>query len=119
MRAYLEAENAYTAAETKASDKLRAGLYDEMLARIKEDDSTVPYRRGGHFYYSRTEKGKQYPIMCRKAGSLQADEEITLDLNQLAEGHPFLGLGVYTVSADGHRLALPPTSQASGNTLST
>jgi oligopeptidase B len=58
-----------------------------MLARIKEDDSTVPYRLGAHFYYSRTEKGKQYPIYCRKPGSLDAPEEITLDLNVLAQGH--------------------------------
>ena len=76
-----------------------------MLARIKEDDSSVPYRRGGHFYYSRTEKGKQYPIYCRKAGSLDAPEEITLDLNALAEGQPFFSLGMSTVSDDGNLLA--------------
>ena len=102
---YLRAENAYTDAITKPTEALRAKLYDEMLARIKEDDWSVPYRRGGHFYYSRTEKGKQYPIMCRKAGSLEADEEIVLDLNVLAEGHPFLGLGMFTTSVDGNRLA--------------
>ena len=103
--AYLRAENAYADAITKPTEALRIKLYDEMLARIKEDDWTVPYRRGAHFYYSRTEKGKQYPIMCRKAGSLEADEEIILDLNVLAEGHPFLGLGMFTTSVDGNRLA--------------
>jgi oligopeptidase B len=103
--AYLRAENAYANAITKPAEALRTKLYDEMLARIKEDDWTVPYRRGAHFYYSRTEKGKQYPIMCRKAGSLEADEEIILDLNALAEGHPFLGLGMFTTSVDGNRLA--------------
>src|SRR2546426_639647 len=82
----------------------QAALYAEMLGRIKEDDTTVPYRRGNHFYYSRTEKGKQYPILCRKHGSLEAPEEITLDLNRLAEGHAFLALGAYAVSDDGRRL---------------
>jgi oligopeptidase B len=103
--AYLTAENAYADLITKPTEGLRTKLYDEMLARIKEDDWSVPYRRGAHFYYSRTEKGKQYSIMCRKAGSLEADEEIVLDLNVLAEGHPFLGLGMFTTSVDGNRLA--------------
>ena len=103
--AYLEAENAHADAVMQPTDALRARLYDEMLARIKEDDRTVPYRRGGYFYYSRTEKGKQYPIFCRKAGNLDAPEEVTLDLNVLAEGRPYLGLGAAAVSDDGHRLA--------------
>jgi oligopeptidase B len=103
--AYLRAENAYTDEVTAGSKAFQESLYQEMLARIKEDDSSVPYRRGGHFYYSRTEKGKQYPIYCRKAGSLDAPEEITLDLNALAEGHPFFSLGMSTVSDDGHLLA--------------
>jgi oligopeptidase B len=102
--AYLRAENAYTDAVLKATESFRTALYDEMLARIKEDDQTVPYRRGAWFYYSRTETGKQYPILCRKA-SLEAPEELTLDLNLLAEGHAYLGLGAATVSDDGHRLA--------------
>jgi oligopeptidase B len=103
--AYLEAENTYADAVMRPTDGLRSGLYDEMLARIKEDDRTVPYRRGAHFYYQRTEKGKQYPIFCRKAGSLDGPEEVILDLNVLAEGRPYLGLGAFTVSDDGHRLA--------------
>ncbi len=103
--AYLRAENDYTDEVTKPATAFQQALYEEMLARIKEDDSSVPYRRGGHFYYSRTEKGKQYPIYCRKAGSLDAPEEITLDLNALAVGHPFFSLGVYTVSDDGNLLA--------------
>src|SRR5437016_1944269 len=76
-----------------------------MLARIKEDDSTVPYRRGAYVYYSRTETGKQYPIHCRRRDLPGAPEEITLDLNRMAEGHAFLSLGVYTVSDDGRLLA--------------
>jgi oligopeptidase B len=103
--AYLRAENAYTDAAMKPTEPLQEALYGEMLARIKEDDQSVPYRRGPYFYYARTETGKQYPIMCRRAGSLDAPEEVTLDLNALAAGHPFLALGVYTVSDDGTRLA--------------
>ena len=105
VTAYLREENAYTAEMMQSTEALQEALYQEMLGRIKEDDSSVPYRRGGHFYYSRTEKGKQYPIYCRKAGSLEALEEITLDLNALAAGHPFFSLGAYAVSDDGHRLA--------------
>ncbi len=103
--AYLRAENAYTEALTKPAEGFQAALYTEMLARIKEDDSTVPFRRGRHFYNSRTEKGKQYPIYCRREGSLEAPEAVTLDLNALAEGHAFLSLGAYTVSDDGRLLA--------------
>jgi len=105
VTAYLCAENAYTAEVMKPTEAFQEALYQEMLARIKEDDSSVPYRRGAHFYYSRTEKGKQYPIYCRKAGNLDAPEEVTLDLNTMAEGHPFFSLGAYTVSDDGHLLA--------------
>jgi oligopeptidase B len=103
--AYLRAENAYTDGVTGPTAPFRDALYAEMLARIKEDDHTVPYRRGDYFYYSRTQKGKQYPIMCRKAASLDAPEEVILELNDLAAGHPFLALGAFTVSDDGRRLA--------------
>jgi oligopeptidase B len=102
--AHLEAENAYTDAVMKPTLAFQEALYGEMLGRIKEDDQTVPYRRGEWLYYSRTEKGKQYPIYCRKRGS-DAAEEVTLDLNAMAEGHPYLSLGVYQVSDDGRRLA--------------
>jgi oligopeptidase B len=103
--AYLREENAYTDELMKPAEAFQKALYQEMLARIKEDDSSVPYRRGAYFYYSRTEKGKQYPIYCRKAGGLDAPEEVTLDLNALAEGHPFFSLGAYAISDDGHLLA--------------
>ena len=103
--ACLRAENGFTDQIMKPTEGLQSSLYDEMLARIKEDDQTVPYRRGGYFYYSRTETGKQYPIYCRKAQSLDALEEIILDLNQLADGHAFLALGMFTVSEDDRRLA--------------
>jgi oligopeptidase B len=102
--AYLTAENAYAEALTKPSAAFQEALYREMLARIKEDDQTVPYRLGGWLYYSRTETGKQYPIYCRKRAA-DAPEEVTLDLNALAEGHPFLALGASAVSDDGRWLA--------------
>jgi oligopeptidase B len=105
VQAYLKDENAFTDAAMEPLAGFVGSLYDEMLARIKEDDQTVPYRRGGHYYYSRTEKGKQYAIMCRRSGSLEAPEAIILDLNVLAEGHPFLALGASAVSDDGHLLA--------------
>jgi oligopeptidase B len=102
--AYLTAENAYAEALTKPSAAFQEALYREMLARIKEDDQTVPYRLGDWLYYSRTETGKQYPIYCRKRAA-DAPEEVTLDLNALAEGHPFLALGASAVSDDGRWLA--------------
>jgi oligopeptidase B len=105
VMAYLEAENAYSAAVMKPTEAFQEALYKEMLGRIKQTDMGVPVRDHGYFYYSRTEEGKQYPIYCRKKGSLDAPEEFTLDLNQLAQGQKFLGLGVYAVSDDGNLLA--------------
>src|ERR1051326_4399129 len=102
--AYLREENAYTDAVMKPTEAFQEALYREILGRIKEDDQSVPYRRGEWFYYSRTEKGKQYAIHCRKKGP-EAPEEITLDLNALVAGHAFIDLGAYSVSDDGRRLA--------------
>src|SRR5262249_544788 len=105
VHAYLVAENAYADSVMRPVSPLVDSLYEEMLARIKEDDETVPYRRGGHFYYSRTGTGKEYPIMCRGGGRLDGPEDVVLDLNALAAGHPFFALGMSTVSDDGHLLA--------------
>ncbi len=105
VKAYLDAENAYTDAQMGSTAGFQEALYKEMLGRIKETDVNVPYRKAGYFYYSRTEQGKQYPIYCRKKGSLEGPEEITLDLNRLAEGEKFMSLGVYQVSDDGKLLA--------------
>ena len=102
---YLEAENTYTEEVMRPTKGLQETLYKEMLGRIKETDMKVPYRKGGFFYYSRTEEGRQYPYMCRRQGSMTGPEEVLLDLNQLAEGHKFLGLGAYTVSDDANWLA--------------
>jgi oligopeptidase B len=84
---------------------LQETLYTEMLGRIKQTDLSVPTRIGEYFYYSRTEEGKQYPYRCRRKGSMNGPEEILLDLNRLAEGHKYLGLGAFTVSDDGNLLA--------------
>jgi oligopeptidase B len=102
--AYLTAENAYTDWVMKGTEAFQEALYREMLGRIKEDDRSVPFRRDDWFYYSRTEKGKQYPIYCR-ARALDAPEEIVLDVNRLAEGHAFCAIGASAVSDDGHTLA--------------
>jgi oligopeptidase B len=103
--AFLEQENAYTRAIMKPTEDLQAKLYDEMLSHIKETDISVPFRDKDYFYYSRTEQGAQYPIYCRKHGSLDAEEEVILDMNQLASGESFMALGALTVSDDGHLLA--------------
>ena len=102
---HLEAENAYTEAVMAPYKGLQESLYKEMLGRIKQTDLSVPAKQGDYWYYSRTEEGKQYPYMCRRKGTMEAAEEILLDLNTLAEGHSFLGLGAFSVSDDANWLA--------------
>ena len=103
--AHLEAENAYAEAFMKPTAALQEKLYKEMVGHIKETDVSVPYRRGNYFYYTRTEQGKQYPINCRKKGSLEAPEEIVLDQNELAQGLKFFSVYVFAPSDDGNILA--------------
>jgi oligopeptidase B len=105
VKAYLEGENAYTDVVMKPTEPLQKKLYDEMLGRIKETDVDVPYKDGGSFYYSRTEAGKQYQIRCRKKGSLDAPEEVLLDINEMANGQRFMSVAAYEVSDDGNLLA--------------
>jgi oligopeptidase B len=105
VRAYLEAENAYTRAVMQPTEAFQESLYREMLARIKETDMGVPYRYGDFEYYSRTEAGKDYPIYCRRRRADAAPEEIILDANVLAEGHEFFSLGALAVSPDADLLA--------------
>jgi oligopeptidase B len=102
---YLESENAYTKAMTKHIEPFVEVLYKEMLGRIKQTDLSVRVRRGDYLYYSRTEEGKQYSIQCRRKQSMDAPEEILLDLNELAKGFEFLSLGVFEVSDDHNLLA--------------
>jgi oligopeptidase B len=102
---YLEAENAYTAAVMVPSQPLQESLYREMLSHIQETDVSAPYAERAHSYYARTEEGLQYAIHCRKERRPDAPEEVTLDVNRLAEGESYMSIGVYTVSDDGRLLA--------------
>jgi oligopeptidase B len=116
--AYLNAENAYTAAIMEPTANLQATLYAEMLSHIKETDESIPYRLGDFFYSTRTVEGSQYPIHCRRPASSTAanpdlnlsfdptqPEQVILDVNQLAEGHPFMSVGALSISPDGNLLA--------------
>jgi oligopeptidase B len=100
---YLEAENRYTGAVMRHTERLQECLYQEMRSRIKETDLSVPERVDDYIYYTRTETGHQYPIFCRRRGSVDGPEEILLDQNPLAAGHPYFRLGANQVSPD-HRL---------------
>jgi oligopeptidase B len=102
---YLQAENAYTDSVMKPTEALQQKLYDEMISHIKETDVNVPYKQGEYFYYSRWEKGKQYPIFGRKKGTLEAAELPVVDVNELAKGQSFMSLGGFEVSDDGNYLA--------------
>ncbi len=103
--AHLHAENAHARAWLAPLDELRDTLYAEMLARIQEDDDEVPWRKNGWWQWSRTETGRQYPLYLRRRDTPGAQEEVLLDLNQLAEGKPFLQLGALEVSPDAALLA--------------
>lgn len=102
---YLEAENAYLEARMAPTRKLQEKLFEEMKGRMKEDDSSAPYLSNGYYYYSRFETGTEYAIHCRKKGSLDAEEEIMLNLNLLANPHPYFNMGSYNVSLDNRLLA--------------
>lgn len=102
---YLEEENRYTDLMTAKTADLRKKLFEEIKNRIKQTDTSVPFKDRGYYYYSRTEDGKQYPVHCRKKGALTASEEILLDVNQLAEGHDFVSLGALEISSGEDLLA--------------
>ncbi len=102
---HLEAENAYTDATMKPTEPFQAKLYNEILSHIKQTDENVPYRWGDYFYYSRTKEGLQYPIFCRKHQTLDAAEQIILDVNELAKGQKFMSVGSFAPSDDGNLLA--------------
>ena len=102
---YLNAENAYTDAMMKPTEALQETLYNEMVRRIKETDQDPPYRDGDYFYYSRTEKGKQYPVYCRKHARVDANEDVILDPNELSKGFRFYRVGALEVSPDHSLLA--------------
>jgi len=98
--AYLEAENAYTKQKMAPMQGMRKILFDEIKSRIKEDDESAPYKRGDYFYYTRYIKGSEYPIYARKKGSLDAEEEILLDVNQLAGDANYFAVRGFKVSPD-------------------
>ena len=105
VRAYLDRENARAEEYLAPTKPFQARLYEEIKGRIKETDLSAPYPKNGFWYYYRTVEGSQYRIHCRRKGSMKAPEEVLLDLNFMAEGHPFMGLGSYEVSDDGDLLA--------------
>jgi len=98
--AYLEAENAYTEAVMAHTKDLQEKLFEEIKGRIKQTDLSVPYKLDDYFYYTKTEEGKEYPIYARKRGSLEADEEILIDVNEVAEGHGFTSVPPPAMSYD-------------------
>jgi oligopeptidase B len=97
---YLKAENAYTDTVMNPTKALQEKLFAEMKGRIKEDDETVPQLDNGYYYYSRTEKGKQYRTNCRKKGGLSAPEEVIFDINKMAEGKQAYIFATFDVSPD-------------------
>jgi oligopeptidase B len=102
---YLQAENRYADSSMRHTDVLQKQLYQEMVGRIKETDLSVPEYMDGAWYYTRTVKGQQYPIFCRRRGSLKAPEQVLLDENALAGRRPYSRVGLRQVSPDGSFLA--------------
>jgi oligopeptidase B len=105
MLAYLKAENAYADTLMAPLKPLQDKLYDEIVGRIKQDDSSVPYRERGYWYYTRFETGQDYPIHARRKGSMDGVEEVLLDVNAMAKGHDYFSVGDYEVSQDNNLLA--------------
>lgn len=102
---YLKAENKYLDTMMSGTKKFQQDLFAEMKGRIKEKDESVPVFRNGYYYYTRNEEGKQYYKYCRKKGSLEAKEEILLDVDAMAEGHPYFSATGFNVSDDNKLLA--------------
>jgi len=102
---YLNQENDYTEAMMAHTEGLRDTLFEEIKGRIKQTDMSVPYRRQDYYYFSRSEDGKEYSVYCRKPGSLDAEEEVMIDVNTLATGHEFFSLGNLSVSTNQNLLA--------------
>ena len=103
--AHLAAENAYRQRCMAAVKPFEDALYEEIIARLKQDDASVPYRKSGYWYHSRFEPGREHPIFARRKGALDAAEEILLDVNALAVGHDYFQIGALEVSPDGAWLA--------------
>ena len=95
---YLNAENDYTSEGLKGTEAFQQELYDEMIGRIKKNDTSVPYKYKGYFYVTRYEADSEYPIHSRKKGALEADEEVMLDVNELAKGYDYYAVSGRSVS---------------------
>jgi len=108
---YLNAENEYLAATFAHTNDLQAQLFEEIKRRIKEDDSSVPFFENGFWYYTRFEEGKDYPIFCRKKESLEAEEDIMLDANVLAEEHDYFSIGSWSINEDNSVIAYSQDTQ--------
>jgi len=102
---YLNAENDYRDAYMKDYKNLENELFEEIKSRIKEDDTSVPYLDNGYYYYTRYEKGKQYPIYCRKKDNLSNPEEILIDANKMSEGHEYFRVGGINISPNNKIMA--------------
>jgi oligopeptidase B len=102
---YLNSENEYTNSMMAGTDQLQSRLYQEMKSRIKETDESVPVYSNGYFYYTRSEEGEQYFKYCRKKESLEAEEEILLDVDRMAEGHAYYSVAGFNISPDNTLLA--------------
>jgi oligopeptidase B len=102
---YLKAENEYTDLALEPTKSLQEKLFREMKGRIKENDQSVPVLKNGYYYYTRYQKGKEYPLYCRKKGSLDSKEEIMLNVNKMAKGYDFYNVGGMSVSPDNKLLA--------------
>jgi oligopeptidase B len=102
---YLNAENDYLKTKLKHTEALQKKVYDEIVGRIKQTDESVPYKDNGYWYYTRFEQGQEYPIYCRKKGSLDAAEEVLLNVNSMAKGHDYYSITGLSVSEDNNLLA--------------
>ncbi len=102
---YLTAENDYLKTNLKHTEGLQKKVYDEIIGRIKQTDESVPYKDNGYWYYTRFEQGAEYPIYCRKKGTLQGTEEILLNVNDMAKGHDYYSITGLSVSEDNNLLA--------------
>ncbi|MDA3823372.1 MAG: S9 family peptidase [Bacteroidales bacterium] len=102
---YLDAENAYRKAGMKSTEKLHEKLFEEIVGRIKQTDESVPYKKNGYYFYTRYEEGKEYPIYCRKEGSLEAKEEIMLNVNEMAEGYSYYSVNGLSLSTNNRYLS--------------
>lgn len=102
---YLEKENDYTSLMLQDTVDLQENLFQELKSRIKEKDESVPYYKNGYYYYSRTEEGNQYFKFCRKKGTLEGEEEVLLDVDQLAQGYAYYTAKGFSVSPDNRLIA--------------